>query len=162
MLKINLLRDALVAAMPELATSPANLIMWVDRGKAQSSDTQDLSFALTFQLNILLVEFAGDIAAFSLAILIWLRSQQPDRFAMGADAFDFEVDVLDNGKVDLQIILQLRQNVAATITPDGVTASYLPEPDPFFADDLPLGGLDTMPRLSSITVNGEQLAPEPD
>lgn len=162
MLKINLLRAALMEAMPELKAAPKNLIMWVDRGAVQSRDTDDLSFGISFQLNVLLIEFAGDIAAFALAILIWLRVQQPDRFAMGADAFDFEVDILDNGKVDLQIRLQLRQNVAVALTPQGASASYLPEPAPLFADDLPFGGLDAAPLLHSITLNGEPLAPEAD
>lgn len=159
MLKINLLRAALMEAMPELKRSPKNLIMWVDRGKVQSRDTADFSFAFEFQLNVLLVEFAGDIAAFALAILIWLRTNQPDLFAMGADAFDFEVDILDNGKSDVQIRLQLRQNVEATITPGGVTTTYLPEPDPLFPDGLPFGGLEEMPPLQSITVNDEDLPP---
>ena len=159
MLKIDLLRDALMKAMPELKAAPKNLIMWVDRGKALSRDTADLSFAFEFQLNVLLVEFAGDIASFALAILIWLRTHQPDLFALGADAFDFEVDILDNGKVDLQIRLQLRQNVAVAITPQGAKPSYLPEPAPLFVDDLPFGGLDADPILTSITVNGEDLPP---
>ncbi|NOW46714.1 hypothetical protein FHW96_002874 [Novosphingobium sp. SG751A] len=160
MLKINLLRAALMQAMPELKASPKSLIMWVDRGKAVSRDTADLSFTFEFQLNVLLIEFAGDIAAFALAILIWLRTNQPDLFAMGADAFDFETDILDNGKADVQIRLQLRQNVEAVVTPNGVTATYLPEPDPLFPDDLPLGGLDAMPLLKSITVNDEDLPPD--
>lgn len=159
MLKINLLRAALMEAMPELKKAPKNLVMWVDRGAVQSRDTSDLSFAFSFQLNVLLIEFAGDIASFALAILIWLRTHQPDLFAMGADAFDFEVDILDNGKSDVQFRLQLRQNVAATLTSTGVTATYLPEPTPLFGDDLPLGGLDAMPLLTSITVNGEDLPP---
>ncbi|MBB3953389.1 phage tail protein [Novosphingobium sediminicola] len=159
MLKIDLLRDALMQAMPELKAAPKNLIMWVDRGKALSRDTADLSFAFEFQLNVLLVEFASDIATFALAILIWLRTNQPDLFALGADAFDFEVDILDNGKVDLQIRLQLRQNVTVAITPQGAKASYLPEPAPLFVDDLPFGGLDADPILTSITVNGEDLPP---
>lgn len=159
MLKINLLRAALMEAMPELKRSPKNLIMWVDRGKAISRDTDDFSFAFEFQLNVLLVEFAGDIAAFALAILIWLRTNQPNLFALGADAFDFEVDILDNGKSDVQIRLQLRQNVEAVVTPGGVTATYLPEPAPMFPDDLPFGGLEDMPLLQSITLNGEDLPP---
>lgn len=162
MLKINLLRDALMQAMPELKAAPKNLIMWVDRGKAQSRDTDDLAFSFEFQLNVLLVEFAGDIADLALAILIWLRTHQPDLFALGADAFDFEVDILDNGKVDLQIRLQLRQGVAVAITPDGARPSYLPEPDPLFGDDLPFGGLDAAPILHSITVNDDDLPPWDD
>ncbi|NKJ02813.1 phage tail protein [Novosphingobium sp. SG707] len=159
MLKINLLRDALMKAMPELKAAPKNLIMWVDRGKAQSRDTDDLSFAFEFQLNVLLVEFAGDIADFALAMLIWLRTNQPNVFAMGADAFDFDVDILDNGKADVQIRLQLRQSVEVAITPQGAKASYLPEPAPIFPDDLPFGGLDAATILTSITVNDEDLPP---
>jgi hypothetical protein len=76
---------------------------------------------------------------------------------MGADAFDFEVDILDNGKSDVQIRLQLRQNVAAVVTPGGVTATYLPEPTALPRRPA-LGGLDAI-APQSITVNGEDLPP---
>jgi hypothetical protein len=160
MLKIDLLRDALIVAMPELKATPKNLVMWADRGTVQSQATDDLAFEIGFQLNVLLIDFAGDkMADFALAILIWLRSQQPDRLAIGVDAFDFEVDILDHGKVDLQIRLQLRQSVGVESSADGAKANYLPEPEPFFVDDLPIGGLEVAPNLKSISLNDEELLP---
>lgn len=160
MLKINALRDFLVAAMPELAADPAALRMWVDRGTVASTLSATASFAFRFRLNVLLIDFAGDIAQLALAIVIWLRTHQPDLLTGTADAFEFEADFLDAEKADLLFQINLRQNVSAVPGAQGITARYLPEPDPLFADDAPILGLPDAPLLSAIVMEGEgKIAP---
>jgi hypothetical protein len=44
---------------------------------------------------VLVSRYAGDPAALFFVICDWLRSQQPDLLASGADGFPFEVDILD-------------------------------------------------------------------
>lgn len=86
MKKIDSLRDALLAATPELQQQPARLRMWVDRGSVQARQTESLSFAYGFRLNVLIMELATDISVLTLAITRWLRVNQPELLAPGTDA----------------------------------------------------------------------------
>lgn len=162
MLKIDTLRAALGGAVPELRTQPARLRLWADRGTAQARQTATLAFAYRFRLNVLIMDLATDISVVALAIFIWLRVNQPDLLAPGAEGFSFDVDLLDNGAADVLIQLDLTQNVGVAPQPDGSwRLQDLPEPDPLFDDALGLGGADPIPLLARITLDdGTILLPD--
>lgn len=165
MLKINTLRAALVAAIPDLARNPKNLRIWVDRGSGRATQTATRSFSFVFRLNVLLLDFTYDIAALALAVLEWARTHQVDLLDGKNDAFAFDVDFLDDSSADILLQLNLSQAVGATQTEQGFTLEYLPEPAPFFIDDLappPLAAA-PVPLLSAIRIAGEgQIAPLPE
>lgn len=154
--KINTLRTALQAALPELKADPARLRMWIERGEAQSRQTATRGFAFAYQLNILIIEFATDIAVLALALFDWLRVNQPDLLAPGATGFSFDVDILDNETADVLVQLNIAQNISAAPQPDGSTLlTYLDEPDPLFDDFLGAGGADPVPVLTQVNIAGE-------
>lgn len=141
MLKIDTLRAAITAAIPELAQSPENLRIWIERGAGRCQGTPTDAFGFTFQANVLIVEMSADLAVLAHAIFRWLRVNQPELLTPGRDGFTFDADILDNKTADVLLQIQLTQNV--TVAPreaGGFNLAYLPEPDPLFGDDLGLGG----------------------
>lgn len=155
MLKIQSLRTAIVAALPELASDPSRLRLWVERGLGQSQGTPTRAFAFAFRLNVLIIELTTDIAVLGLALFDWLRVNQPELLAPGANGFAFDVDILDNEQADVLVQLDLTQNVSVAVQPDGsARLTYLPEPDPLFDDSLGFAGADPVPTLTKVTVLG--------
>lgn len=161
MKKPDLLRAALAAADPDLARNPDGLILWADQGSVASPMTPSFSFAYTYRLHGLLLNYGGHQAVLTIAILAWLRVQQPDMLQPNKPAFTFEVDFMDNKTVDLEFYLDLTEQVRAVQREDGgFDMEFLTEPDPLFTDDLGVGGVVPIPPLSSIWFNGERLVPD--
>lgn len=162
MKKPDSLRKALEAIDPELQRDPQNLIMWIDQGNVASPMTPNFSFAYGYQLNLLFLGYARPQAPLMIAILYWLRVQQPDLLQPGKDAIAFEADFLDNNSVDLELKLQLTEQVRTVRRGDGgFDMEFLAEPDPLFDDVLGIGGVDPIPTLDSIWLDGERLIPGP-
>lgn len=161
MKKPDSLRAALVATMPELAVNPAQLIMWVDQGGVASTMTPSFSFAYRYRLNILLLGFAGQSAAVMIAVLAWLRVQQPDLLQPKKDAISFDADFLDAGAVDLQLAIDLTEQVRTTRRVDGgFDMIFMAEPDPLLADDIPISNAVPVPNLATLWFEGERLLPD--
>lgn len=158
MKKIDTLRDAIIAATPELAQQPARLRMWVDRGTVEARQTDSGSFAYPFRLNAVIMELATDVSVIFDAIIRWLRVNQPDRLAPGKTAFTFDVDILDNRTVDVLIEVELTQCVqVAPNEGGGYTLTDIDEPNPLFGDALGLGGAAPVPPLSGIQLGGQDV-----
>lgn len=142
MLKLDSLRAAITAALPELKRSPENLRIWIESGAGRCQGTSSDAFGFTFQANVLVTEMASEIAVLAHAIFRWLRVNQPDLLTPGKVGFDFDADILTNGTADLLLQIQLTQNVTVARKEDGsgYDLAYLAEADPLFTDDL---GLDS-------------------
>lgn len=157
MQKIDSLRAALTAAMPEYKAAPQKLRLWIENGSGRSRMTETFGLVFSFHLNVLLLDFTADIAALGVGLFAWLRTNQPDLLDPERDSgFDFDVDFLDGGKADLLIQLDLTQDVAAQ--PDGkggFAVGYLAEPDPMMDDDLPFGGGPDFLPLFPVAICGE-------
>lgn len=164
MKKIDSLRAAIAAAIPEIATEPARLIMWIDQGSATGTLTADESFEMRFRLNITIIEMTTDIALLMLAVQHWCRVNQPNLLVPKATAITFDADILDNMSADLTAQIDLTQSVNVVAAPDGSrTLEYLAEPDPLFDDLRGAGGADPVPPLTAVSLVGEgQIAPAPD
>ena len=159
MRKIDTLRAAILDALPELNRDPDRLRMWIEKGSGQATSTQSQGLAFAFQLNVLVVELASDIAVLGLAVVRWMRVNQPDLLVPGATGFDFDADILDNGTADVHLQLQLDQAVSATPLAGGkFKLEYRGEPDPLFAGDLGVITEQQAPRLAGYTVE-EDLPP---
>jgi hypothetical protein len=154
------LRAAIAATVPDLKENPERLIMWIDQGAVASPMTASLNFAYRYRLNILILGYAGKQPPIAIAILYWLRVNQPNLLQPATNAFSFEADFNDNSSVDLQIELQLTEQVVGVPDDEGrLTFDFIAEKDPLFDDDLPYGGLDEAPPLSEIWFDGRRLVP---
>lgn len=148
MRKLTSLREAITAALPEIAQNPDNLRIWIERGSGRCQGTRTEAFAFTFQANILIVEMASDIAVLALTVFRWARANQPELLAPGRDGFSFDADILDNACADILIQIDLTQNASV----DGGEVTYLDEPDPLFDDGLGLAGTAPIPRLAAVDI----------
>src|SRR5258708_34583995 len=63
MLKRPRLRDALVAALPQLQQSPRNIRFTIERGRVVNTGTPSLSWEYRYTLSLVIADFTGSIDA---------------------------------------------------------------------------------------------------
>lgn len=137
MIKPNQLRAHLLSSLPSLAKNPDRLHIFVDEGRMVNTLANGLSFEYRYQLNIIITDFADDMAAVALALYAWLRLNQPELMAnlnKASDGVQFIADILDNQRVDLAIKLPLTERVIVKETDSRATIDYPPEPHATRAD----------------------------
>lgn len=137
MKKPNQLRAHLLGCLPALAKNPDRLHIFVDEGRMVNTLANGLSFEYRYQLNIIITDFAEDMAAVALALYAWLRLHQPELMAnlnKASDGVQFIADILDNQRADLAIKLPLTERVIAREVTGGVRIDYPPEPHATRAD----------------------------
>jgi hypothetical protein len=137
--KLSSLRSAIEAVLPALEIDPARLKIWVERGSVASPMTADFSFAMNLKTVVQVQGTVSEPIMIFIAILAWLRVNQPALLAPNRQAFLFDADILSNSAMDIDIDLELIQNVHVVSRDDGgFDMQYLDEPDPLFDDETPL------------------------
>lgn len=132
MIKPESLREHLTAAIPELATHPDRMLVFIENGTLHCTGTGSLSFEYRYSLNLVLIEFGGDPDSVMIPLLAWLSRHQPELLENPQRRPDvrFEVEVLANDRVDLSITLPLSEGVGVVSHPEGgYTATHFPEPE---------------------------------
>ncbi|WP_455928903.1 phage tail protein [Pseudomonas fluorescens] len=126
------LRAHLLATVADFKYDPDRLLIFIDNGKVRCTSAPSLSFEYSFDLQIILTEFAGHPDSVFLPILGWLSVNQPellenlDKVMKG---IQFEADILDKGKVDLSLTLPLTERVVVGRDDQGnVTVKHPGEP----------------------------------
>lgn len=152
MRKPNSLRAAIVARLPELARTPEDLVMFVDKGRVRAPMTAQRGFAWGYDLNVIATNYTLDPAILFFAVTEWLRVEQPALLSPDpAAGFTFDVDILDASTFDIHIVLTLDEIVTATPDGQGFRLEAVPEPDPLFTEeDDVLGG----PLTAAATPDG--------
>ena len=157
MRKIESLREALVAAYPKLGDNPERLTVFVERGScaarmgAQERDGIN-GFEYRYTAEAILLDFEGNANAVFIAVLNWLRENQPELLLrQDPEAFAFDADILDDRRTDVQIRIELTDAVDIV----GGEPVFRDEPSPYsrfegFAND---------PALQRILAGEDQLAP---
>ena len=108
------LRAHLLANVAEFKHNPDRLLIFVDNGKVRCTAAHTLSFEYSFDLQIILTEFAGHPDSVFLPILAWLsvnQSELLENLDKVKNGIQFEADILDKEKVDLSITLALTEKV---------------------------------------------------
>jgi hypothetical protein len=128
------LRAALVAALPQLATDPDKLLVFIDAGSLHASYAPGLSYEYAYTLNIILTDYAGDPDAVMVPLLMWVRVNQSelmDNVDQRQSGISFEADIIDNDSCDLSIKLSLTERVIVKDLGNGVLDITHPdEPQP--------------------------------
>lgn len=131
MIKPQSLRDLLASALPDLARDPDRLLIFIDRGSVVSTLAPGRSFEYRYTLNLIITDYAGHPDAVMVPLLDWIRVNQPELLANDKRRGEiaFEVDVLANDKVDMDIKLPLTERVGVHAGADGaLTIEHYPEP----------------------------------
>ena len=122
MKKPDALRAYLTSTLPELARDPEALQLYVTGGTLASRYTENLNFEERYTLHLILLNYRGEPEQVFLPVLLWLRAQQVDliqNHASGVQDIKFNVDVLDNQAVDLEIEFPLSEAVEVYPQDDG-------------------------------------------
>ncbi|WP_460088163.1 phage tail protein [Pseudomonas sp. H1_B04] len=118
------LRTHLLATIGELKHNPDRLLIFIDNGKIRCTAAASLSFEYSFDLQVILTDFAGHPDSVMLPVLRWLKVNQADlleNLNKSAEGIQFEADILDNSKVDLSLTLSLTERVIVGEDADGKT-----------------------------------------
>ena len=108
------LRAHLLATVAELKLDPSRLLIFIDNGKVRCTAAASLSFEYSFDLQIILTEFAGHPDSVILPILGWLsvnQSELLENLDKVKNGIQFEADIIDTSKVDLSLTLPLTERV---------------------------------------------------
>ena len=135
MIKPASLREAIAAAVPDLAANPDKFLVFADAGVLAAVGTGSLSFEYRYTLNLILTDFAGDADLVMIALLEWVHMNQSDLLNnpnTRSSAITFEVDHLNNATCDLSIKLPLSESVRVTADANGkpvITHKQEPVPE---------------------------------
>jgi hypothetical protein len=133
------LRDHLLGAISELRHNPDRLLVFVDQGTVRSTAAAGLSFEYSYNLQLILTDFAGSPDAVVVPLLAWLLVNQSElltNLELAKDSIKFEVDVLDNSKVDMAISLPLTERVLVKRQDNGQLLITYPG-EPQYTEQLP-------------------------
>lgn len=125
------LRDHLLDAIPQLHRDPERILIFVDEGAVRSTMANGLSFEYAYTLNMILTDYAGDLAAVSIPVLDWVRVNQSELLAnldKVKSGIKFEAEILANDKVDLAIQIPLTERVIVKQVDAGLMVNYPEEP----------------------------------
>ncbi|WP_186078681.1 phage tail protein [Burkholderia gladioli] len=122
MKKLDALRRAIAAALPDLPRDPERLLLFADDGHIVATSSRSPAFEYRYVGRIVIFGFAGDTDCLMAAVVNWAHSHQPDLFQNPDNrphGLTFEADVLDEQACDLSIRIKLTESVAAQAAANG-------------------------------------------
>ncbi|MFJ3410559.1 phage tail protein [Pseudomonas protegens] len=126
------LRAFLLERVQELRHNPDRLLIFIDNGKVRCTAAPTLSFEYSYDLQVILTDFAGHPDSVMLPLLAWLRVNQSElleNLDKSADGIKFEADLIDKSKVDMSLTLPLTERVVVRTDDAGnTTISHPGEP----------------------------------
>ncbi|WP_413504836.1 phage tail protein [Serratia grimesii] len=132
MLKPQQLRAEITSCLPWLQRNPENLRVRVERGNVVSTLATSLSHEYRYTLNLLFLDYTGDLDLIVVPMQAWLRENQPDIMATEEKrrtGFTFETDFNNDGSYDFSVSLQLTERVVVNEQDGGALhVKHLPEP----------------------------------
>lgn len=133
MQKPNQLRKILEQSLPDFIENPDRLQLYTDGGQIIATGANSFSFEYRYTLNIIVTDYAGDIAALVVPMIAYLRTNQPEIFEnpqKREGAFKFVMDYNNNDTVDVSFEIQMTERVVTTKTDNlnEIKLQYAPEP----------------------------------
>jgi hypothetical protein len=128
MKKLSTFRAAMMAAVTDLKNDPQKMSIMAERGKLVSTGGAARGWHYAYQLTAIIQDFAGDMDVLTDTVLQWVRVEQPGLLKnneLNAQGVRFEVEMLDNECVDVQLEIDLIEGVS---TVDGSTFVHPDEP----------------------------------
>ncbi len=138
MLKLESLRQLILAAVPRYKTDPQKVIVMTgDDGRIVSSGTDNLSHEQHYTALVWVLELEEHPDLITVPVLAWHKAQQAECYATkerNAGAFQFSAQLLDDTKIiDLHLRLKISERVIVEQDPATgalTTAHHAPEPKP--------------------------------
>ncbi|OOF60857.1 phage tail protein [Rodentibacter pneumotropicus] len=131
MKKPNQLRKILEQSLPDFVDNPDRLQLYTDGGQIIATGSHSFSFEYRYTLNVIVTDYAGDIAALIVPMIAYLRTNQPEIFEnpqLRENAFKFQVDYNNNNTADISFEIKLTERVISKKEGDSVQLNYAKEP----------------------------------
>lgn len=133
MLKLNTLRDTILAAVPRLQADPGAVIVGTEPGGSIiATGTDSLSFEMHYRAGVYVLGLTEHPTTVILPVLAWHKANQHELHANDATrakAFNFTAQLLDDLQaVDLYLSMQCSERVI--VNAQDFTATHVPEPLP--------------------------------
>lgn len=120
--KVNSLRAAIVAAVPELVRTPDRLLVFINEGSICATGTRTASFDYEYECEVIITQFTGDADVVMVAVIEWARLNEPalvENPDLRRNGITFVADILSNEAVDIALKLKLSESVAVRVGDDG-------------------------------------------
>lgn len=110
MLKPELLRKFISAAVPYLRENPDSLIVYTTKGRIVTTGQFSPSFEYRYVLEVLAMDYPGSLDSLSIPIIAWARMYQPDLLLnpdRQQNGITYEADLLSNTTMDVLFKIQV-------------------------------------------------------
>ncbi len=125
MRKLDAARAALLSA--PLGIRPDQLLTFAQKGQVWSRrGPRNRNFQVTYEAHLIVTDYTGPPRNLLFVITDWLHQNSP---AATDDAVTFHVDILDHGKADVSLRLDLKETIQVDDLPEGLRLSAPPDPD---------------------------------
>lgn len=134
MKKAELMRDALTRNNTWCKANPELFIVWVEKGHIQIEATGEASFMYHYTIQVLVVDFPGQIDDLMLPLLAWIWQQQPD-LLLNPDnnrKVEFDAYIVNDDVADILFKVPAWERVIVEIVDGKPVAKHLAESRPRF------------------------------
>ncbi|VED52087.1 P2 phage tail completion protein R [Raoultella terrigena] len=134
MKKAELLRAALTAGNTWCKANPEQITVWVEKGHIQIEATGEASFMYHYTIQVLAMDFPGQVDDLMLQLLAWVWQQQPD-LLLNPDnnrKVEFDADIVNDDVADILFKVPAWERVIVEIVDGKPVAKHLAESRPRF------------------------------
>ncbi|HFQ8755099.1 TPA: phage tail protein [Klebsiella pneumoniae] len=132
MKKAELLREALIAANTWCKANPELITVWVEKGSIETQATGEPSFMYRYTIQVLAVDFPGQVDDLMLPIMAWVWHYQPD-LLLNPDnnrKVEFDADIISDDMADVLFKVPVWERVMVEIVNGKPVATHLAEDRP--------------------------------
>lgn len=132
MKKAELMRDVLIAANTWCKANPEKITVWVEKGHIGIEATGEPSFMYLYTINVLAVEFPGQVDDLMLPIMAWAWQYQPDLLLNPENnrKVEFDADIISDDLADLLFKVPVWERVIVENVDGKPVAKHLGENRP--------------------------------
>ena len=123
------LREHIELAIAQLKRNPDKLLMFIENGSVRCHLGENINFKYTYNLKLIVIDYAMHIDTLMVPILAWLKVHQQDLLD-GGDRLQFEAEAIDHEKTDIAITLPLSEKVQLLFHDDGNFTATHPDCPP--------------------------------
>ncbi|MBD7081827.1 phage tail protein [Klebsiella pneumoniae] len=132
MKKAELLREALIAATTWCKANPELITVWVEKGSIETQATGESSFMYRYTIQVLAVDFPGQVDDLMLPIMAWVWHYQPD-LLLNPDnnrKVEFDADIISDDMADVLFKVPVWERVMVENVNGKPVATHLAEDRP--------------------------------
>lgn len=103
------LRQWLLRSAKGLSGDAGKLNIFIDEGSLRAGRGESLSFLYSYELTVIVEDWAHDTADLFVPLMVWIAKNAPDLLDEGK--IGFQSEILDKDKCDIEIKLNLSEPV---------------------------------------------------